>query len=271
MLIEPNIIFITSYQESTSNVSIIIIILHYSIALFKRKLLSSDFNQRLVISCDSSTGSALNEAHHEQIDHVVESSELDESNAKKTRGYIFDTTTITTVTKTSKSYQPSSVQYQKLTISEVDELIGMNSADEASAIIRECLALRSKWQSEHPLAPQDIIIPVVNEQDTIDYDQAPTYDVFNTSPPSSTIISPPMDDDDVRHNGDQQHQKLMSFKMVEGIMSIIVVDTSEATAEKQSFHVMSYVDFVHDYNKVFIYLILFHLRYSHRRFYRYKL
>jgi hypothetical protein len=228
-----------------------------------------------VISCDSSTGSALNEAHHEQIDHVEESSELDESNAKKTRGYTFDTTTITTVTKTNKSYQPSSIQYQKLTISEVDELIGMNSADEASAIIKECLTLRSKWQGEHPLAPQDMIIPVVNGQDTIDYDQAPTYDVFNTSPPSSTIISSPMDDndnDDVHHNGDQQYQKLMSFKMVEGIMSIIVVDTSEATAEKQSFHVMSYVDFVHDYNKVVIYLILLHLRYTvHRRYCRYKL
>lgn len=227
-----------------------------------------------MISCDSSTGSALNEAHHEQIDYAEESSELDESNAKKTRGYTFDTTNITTVTKTNISYQPSSLQYQKLTISEVDELIGMNSADEASAIIRECLALRSKWQGEHPLAPQDII-PVVNGQDTIDYDQAPTYDVFNTPQPSSTIISPPMDDDDddVHHNGDQQHHKLMTFTMVEGIMSIIVIDTSEATAaaEKKSFHVMSYVDFVHDYNKVVIYLILFHLRYPHSRYCRNKL
>lgn len=198
-----------------------------------------------MISRDSSTGSVLNEAHHEQIDHVEESSELDESNAKRTREYTLDNTTITT---TNTSYQPSSLQYHKLTISEVDELVGMNSTDEASAIIRECLALRSKWQGEHPLAPQDIIIP-----DTIDYDQAPTYDVFNTSPPPSTIMPLPID-------------QLMSFEMVEGVMSIITVDTASSSVaaaavaeDKSSFHVMSYLDFVHDYNKVSLFISSIHI------------
>ena len=216
-----------------------------------------------MISRNSSTGSVLNEAHHEQIDHVEETSELDESNAKRTRGYTLDNTTTTTImtntiAQTNTSYQPSSLQYQKLTISEVDEIMGMNNTDEASAIIRVCLALRSKWQGQHPSAPQDIIIPVENGQDTIDYDQVPTYDVFNTSspPPPPTLMSPTIDDDDdVHHNIDQQDHKRMSFKMVEGIMSIIIVDTSSsspsaAAVDKPSFHVMSYLDFVHDYNKV---------------------
>lgn len=212
-----------------------------------------------MISRNSSTGSVLNEAHHEQIDYVEETSELDESNAKRTRGYTLDTTTTTNITntiaQTNTSYQSSSLQYQKLTISEVDEIVGMNNTDEASVIIRECLALRSKWQGQHPSAPQDIIIPVENGQDTIDYDQVPTYDVFNASspPPPPTIMSPTIDDDDdVHHNIDQQHHKRMSFKMVEGIMSIIIVDTSSSAVpvDKPSFHVMPYLDFVHDYNKV---------------------